>query len=67
MKLKDVKDVRPHILKDFLLKEITDNKISNHDNIIDSDRIMECVQKDRDRYKSMKDNSKQGRILNNKD
>ena len=50
MKLKDVKDVRPYILKDFFLQEITDNKRSNHEEVIDSHRIMECVKKDRERY-----------------
>lgn len=50
MKLKDVRDVRPYILKDFLLKEITDKKMSDQDNVIDTHRIMECVKKDRERY-----------------
>ncbi|CDW71954.1 nli interacting factor-like phosphatase family protein [Stylonychia lemnae] len=66
MKLKDVRDVRTQILKDFFLKEVTDKQRQN-DDIFDSARIKQCVLNDKEKYQQQKelDRRKFSRSKNN--
>ena len=60
--MKDVNDVRENITKNFLLKELTISKIKpDLFGDVDSARIKECLNKDREKYLKTKDDRRQKR------